>query len=71
MVGSLGWLTHSGEQAVDLLEQTNAVIRRLLAAGQLELAAKAANKVPKDTIARFGLFHCIFAHNSKFYQNLG
>jgi hypothetical protein len=52
MVCSLGWLTHSPEQAVDLVEQTNAVIRRLLATGQLELAAKAAQQVPKDTIAR-------------------
>jgi hypothetical protein len=52
MVSSLCWLTHSPEQAVDLVEQTNAVIRRLLATGQLELAAKAAQQVPKDTIAR-------------------
>jgi len=52
MVSSLCWLTHSPEQAVDLVEQTNAVIRRLLTTGQLELAAKAAQQVPKDTIAR-------------------
>jgi hypothetical protein len=52
MVESLGWLVHSSSQAVELLEQTNAVIRRLLAAGQLELASKAANMVPKDTVAR-------------------
>jgi hypothetical protein len=52
MVESLGWLVHSSSQAVDLLEQTNAVIRRLLVTGHLELAAKAVSQVPKDTISR-------------------
>lgn len=52
MVESLGWLSHSSDQAVELLDQTNAVIRRLLASGQLELATRAAGMVPKDTVAR-------------------
>jgi len=52
MVGSLKWLTHEPSQAPDLLYQTNAVIRRLLGAGQIELAGKAAGSIPTDTMTR-------------------
>ena len=45
MVASLGWLTHEPSQAADLLYQTNAVIRRLLAAGQIELAGQAIRPI--------------------------
>ena len=46
------WLTHEASQAPDLLYQTNAVIRRLLGAGQIELAGKAAASIPADTMTR-------------------
>jgi len=52
MVGSLGWLGLDPSQAADLLYQANAVIRRLLTVGQLELAGRAASKIPKDTLGR-------------------
>ena len=52
MVGSLKWLTHEPSQAPDLLYQTNAVIRRLLGAGQIELAGKAAGSIPTETMTR-------------------
>ena len=52
MVGSLGWLCHDPSQAPDLLYQANAVIRKLLSVGQLELAAQAAAKIPKETLTR-------------------
>ena len=63
MVESLGWLSHSSSQAAELLEQTNAVIRRLLASGQLELAARAANMVPKDTVARYCIRSVLWTQN--------
>ena len=49
MVASLGWLTHHPSQVRDLLYQTNAVMRRLLGLGQVELAGEALQKVPRDT----------------------
>lgn len=49
MVNSLGWLTHHPSQVRDLLYQTNAVMRRLLGLGQVELAGEALMKVPRDT----------------------
>ena len=49
MVASLGWLTHHSSQVRDLLYQTNAVMRRLLGLGQVELAGEALQKVPRDT----------------------
>jgi len=52
MVASLGWLSHDRGQAADLLYQANAVIRRLLALGQIELASQAARNIPKETLNR-------------------
>lgn len=52
MVSSLGWLCHDPSQAPDLLYQANAVIRKLLSVGQLELAAQAAGMIPKETLNR-------------------
>jgi len=52
MVASLGWLTHHPDQIKDLLYQTNAVIRRLLSLGQVELAGEALAKVGRDTQAQ-------------------
>jgi len=49
MVNSLGWLTLDPSQVQDLLYQTNAVMRRLLGLGQVELAGEALAKVPRDT----------------------
>lgn len=55
MVSSLGWLCHDPSQAPDLLYQTNAVIRKLLAVGQIELAAQAAGKIPKVNVKHIGI----------------
>ena len=52
MVSSLGWLSLDASQASDLLSQANAVIRRLLASGQVEHAAAAVAKIPKETLGR-------------------
>ena len=52
LVSSLGWLSLDASQASDLLSQANAVIRRLLASGQVEHAAAAVAKIPKETLGR-------------------
>ncbi|XP_046992002.1 nuclear pore complex protein Nup107 [Schistocerca americana] len=49
-VNALNWLVVYPEQRFELLWQANAIIRQFIASGKLEIARKALNKIPGDTI---------------------